>query len=500
MVGDDHVSQSSMRDTRRQFIHKAGVAGAAVASISLAGCSGGGDGGGSTSGDGSSGALDATEPADSITWISQNYASSQAVRDLIPEFKEQTGITVETTFLPFNNYQEKFTQDLRSGAGEYDVAHADPYQIASTHYPNLQRLDVLADDPEIKDVPNGLDDFQDVHIAGASRFGQDGGLFTMPFDCPTLMFVYRDDIINQYKDKAESDLGFPFEPSKERTYEEYKQMGQWINENIDEVTAGIGHQAAQHDALQCDFHQYFWANGGSSFAWDGGSYQGRVDDLLNQPAGDSVGPDYSNDEDIAQSYQEIIEVAHDGSTSWNWNDLNAAFANGEIAMMPQWNVFNPGLENPDESEVTGKISWTLAPSGSERSVNLWGGSGLGINGAISDERKLAAWEFVTWATSPEVQRRAVLNGGGSPTRTSVYETDEIQTEREKPGAESQTPTIVPPVLEAWQTENSGQRPHLSGWPELNSAVYSNMNSALTGGQSIVDALQSIDQEWGSILG
>ncbi|MFD1600507.1 extracellular solute-binding protein [Halobellus rarus] len=504
MVKSDQTSERVSSKNRRRFLQKAGAAGVTLIGTSLAGCSGGGgngDGGGTAgdSGGSSSGVLDASEPADKINWISQDYASSQAIKDLIPEFEEETGITVETTFLPFNNYQEKFTQDLRSGAGQYDVAHSDPYQIASTYYPNLQPLGPLANDPEIKDIPNGLDDFQDVHVVGAGRFGSDQELYTLPFDCPTLMLVYRKDIIDQYKDQAESDLGFPFEPGKERTYEEYKQMGEWMNENVDEVEAGIGHQAAQHDALQCDFHQYFWANGGTSFEWDGGSYSGTLENLRNHPASENVTPSYSTNTDLATSYKEIIEVAHPGSTSWDWNDLNSAFANGEVAMCPQWTVFNPVLQNPDNSEVAGKIEWSLAPSGSERSGNLWGGTGLGINGAISDSRKLAAWKFITWATSPDVQRRAVMNGGGAPTRASVYEMDEIVAEREKPGTESQTPTIVPPVLEAWKPENTLQRPHLAGWPELNNAVYSNVNSALTGGQSMSDALSAVDEDWSGTL-
>ena len=95
---------------------------------------------------------------------------------------------------------------------------------------------------------------------------------------------------------------------------------------------------------------------------------------------------------------------------------------------------------------------------------------------------------------------AVLNGGGSPTRASVYENDTIKEERQKPGNESKVPTIVPPVLEAWKPENSAQRPHLSGWPELNDAVYSNINDYLTGGQSVSAALENMDSNWSNVLG
>ena len=42
----------------------------------------------------------------------------------------------------------------------------------------------------------------------------------------------------------------------------------------------------------------------------------------------------------------------------------------------------------------------------------------------------AAWLFVNWATSPETQLMSLGSkvGGGTPTRTSVYELPEVQAE------------------------------------------------------------------------
>ena len=58
------------------------------------------------------------------------------------------------------------------------------------------------------------------------------------------------------------------------------------------------------------------------------------------------------------------------------------------------------------------------------------GSGIGINKFASEDEKKAAWLYITWVTSRDMQLR-VLNhqeGGCLPTRKSAYE-DPSQADR-----------------------------------------------------------------------
>ena len=278
-------------------------AGALTMSATLAGCSGdGGDGSDGGGSDGGTTGLADVEPADTINWISQKYGTSLAIQELIPEFEEETGITVETTFLPYTNYTEKIGNDLGSQSGQFDCFHSDPYAVSSTYWPEMVDLQALDEDPDVTDIPNGWKDFQFVHRVAAGTFGPDQKRVGLPVDCPTLMLAYRKDIFEKYKDQAESDLGFAFEPGIDRSWDEYKQMGEWMNENVDEVTAGIGHQAAQHDAGQNDFHLYYWSQGGTSFGpWEANGnsydgYQGKVEHLNNLAPRDDLDPNYSAEE------------------------------------------------------------------------------------------------------------------------------------------------------------------------------------------------------------
>src|SRR5215217_5294644 len=43
--------------------------------------------------------------------------------------------------------------------------------------------------------------------------------------------------------------------------------------------------------------------------------------------------------EAAKLYKKLIEIAHPGSTSWDWNDLGEAFGAEECAMCPEWHEF-----------------------------------------------------------------------------------------------------------------------------------------------------------------
>lgn len=471
---------------RRTFIR----AGSAVGIASVAGCLGGGGGGG---GNGGGGAPSDVEPASSISFISESTPPSVAINEIIGEFTDETGIEVDITLTPFDNYSERLASDINSQSGNIQVFYADPYIVGSRYYPDMQPLDPYIESDDYADIPNGTEDFIESHLNACGYFGDGDSLRGLPYDCPTMLWAYRTDIIENYGDQAESDLGFPFEPGRERTWEEYYQMAEWINENVDEVEYGTGHQAQQHDSLQCDFHNVFWAYGGE----DVEGFSGR----MGQEWPDDPQPNFSGENGVeaAQFYNQLLDIAHPGSTSWTWDGVGQAFAQSEIAMTPEWHEFNAMFANPDDSQVAENVGWALLPQGSERSVNLYGGAGVAINGHSTPEEKKAAWQFLVWATSPEVQMRALEMAGGTPTRHSVYEREEVQQAAEQPTEESEYPNVVPPVQEAWTEENVGMRPKTPKWIELNEVLYSELSQMIAGGQSAEQAMQAVDEGWSNTL-
>ncbi|WP_254546908.1 extracellular solute-binding protein [Halomarina pelagica] len=467
---------------RRDFLRASGAAGIA----GLAGCAGGNGGGGTAT------APKDVEPAKKINFISESTPPSVAIKQTTDQFKEETGIEVNMTLVPFNNYSEKVASDLNSKSGNYHSFYVDPYVVGAKYYPHLQPLDVYAESDDYVDVPKGVGDFIQSHVDACGRYG-DGNIRAFPYDCPTMMWVYRDDIVQKYKSQAESDLGFPFEPGKERTWEEYFQMAKWINENVDEVPYGTGHQAKQHDSLQCDFHNVFWAHG----AEDIEGYNGMPSDKVKEGAK----PQFSAEKGIqaAKFYDKLVDIAHPGSTTWTWSGVGQAFAQGKIAMAPEWHEFNAMFANPDESSVAENVGWSLLPQADKRSSNIYGGSGIGINKYASAAEKKAAWKFIVWATSPETQLKILKRTGGTPTRTSVYQMEEVKQAASKPTEKSNYPNVVPDVQQAWKAENVGLRPHIPQWPELDKILYTEVSKMVNGDTSPTKAMEAIDSGWSQTM-
>ena len=107
--------------------------------------------------------------------------------------------------------------------------------------------------------------------------------------------------------------------------------------------------------------------------------------------------------------------------------------------------------------------------------------------------KEAAWLFLQWATSSDVQTRAsLLGGGGSPTRASVF--DDI---RIKQAAGIQAGTTRHFDTVRWTIENAmGSEPGFPAWPEVaNNVIPRELGRYFAGGyDSPVSAMAAIKIE------
>ena len=103
-------------------------------------------------------------------------------------------------------------------------------------------------------------------------------------------------------------------------------------------------------------------------------------------------------------------------------------------MVPNWHEFAAVDQDPAESTIVGKIGYSPLPKGPVRNANMWGGTGVGVNGASPINEQKAAWLFLVWATSPDTMLMGLKSdvGGGTPTRGSLYELPEVKKAMEPP--------------------------------------------------------------------
>lgn len=483
-----YSSSSPGKFSRRKFLKIAGSGLAGASLLGLAGC-GGGEESASANSCSADGDMWKQCQGTTLRFISENTAPTAAIMANLKPFTDLTGINMEISTFPLEALVQKVALDFGAGRGQYQVVYADPYQVLAPYRQALVDLNKFMNDDNLPSIPNGVDDFFETQLAAAGRFSDTEELLTLPYDNPTMIWMYRKDLFDKHGPRMEQDLGFDPTPSGERTWEEYFQTAKWFNDNADEVPYGTGHQAKQHDSLMCDFSNVLWSYGGDYF--QKGKEVGRLGTvdpgncILDNPKA-IEGADF---------YNKLVSVANPGSTSWDWTAANDAFVNGEMAMVPNWHEFAASIY---QSSIGSKVGYSVLPKGPVRSSDMYGGTGIAINAGAPEAEQRAAWLFLVWATSPETQKMGLFAdaGGGTPTRESVYEMPEVQEARNRP---SQAPNMLTAeaVFKSWEPENVGLRPKIPSWNECDTIIYTELSKMLVGQknpeQAMQDAKRGFDQ-------
>jgi multiple sugar transport system substrate-binding protein len=429
-----------------------------------------------------------------LDFLSEDTPPTAAMIDHVGEFEELTGIKVNITQTNLADVVTKVLLDFTSQAGEIDVIYADPQQIMAPLYGNFTDLRQFIDDPSLPPLPIGLQDFDEMNLIGSGYMIDREKLLAIPYDAPTMALVYRADIFENptYKDLYQAEKGYDWTPGPNITWEQYRDIAEWINAKvadgtITEQVAGTGHQAKQYDSLMCDFSNVLLASGGGYFENPDYATWGTA-----TPGGATL--DTPEALEAAALYKSILEQAAPGSLSWDWNGLAEAFSAGGIAMAPEWHEYASVFEDETLSIVAGKVKWALLPKGPAGSKNLWGGTGLAVNSYASPDQQRAAWMYITWATSPEVQKRLLLEGS-TPTRTSVFEDPEVQEWIQ--AGDDPLVNMLPLVLEAWKPENIGlAQGKITTWIQVDQAIFTHLSRMLTGSvtpeQAMADAVAEIN--------
>ena len=134
-----------------------------------------------------------TAPAHAAATINVLMVGNPQMKDLqtltADNFTKKTGIKVNYTVLPENELRDKVTQDVASGAGQYDVVTLGMYDIAN--WGGTGKVKAL-DSYVAKDAAWDKADVFPAMIKGLS--GKDGKLYAAPFYGESSMLMYRKDL------------------------------------------------------------------------------------------------------------------------------------------------------------------------------------------------------------------------------------------------------------------------------------------------------------------
>jgi multiple sugar transport system substrate-binding protein len=127
-----------------------------------------------------------------------------------------------------------------------------------------------------------------------------------------------------------------------------------------------------------------------------------------------------------KDYVAMIQTcAPDSWANDNWYQVVDGLSTGTTAMAVDANMFGFWNNIEGASDASGKIAFApplTAPDNDEFASNIWIWS-LAINGA--SEKKGAAWYFMQWATSKEMNVRGATDGKlVNPPRSSAWQAQE----------------------------------------------------------------------------
>ena len=383
---------------------------------------------------------------------------------VLPQFTEETGIEVEVDQQQYLAMREKQTLELTKPRGDYDlmgyVVFSKADYVYADQIENLARYfmnPALADPSyEPEDLVDGY--LQNIGVAGGKKGylpGPTGSLFGIPFGSETSILAYRKDIFDKHG------LEVP------ETYDEMLDLAC----RIPELEPGMGGIASRGQSGHQTSH---------AFLLHLAPLGGRVLDdqyrpIVNNEAGVQAG----------EALKTILDCGPEGATSFGFAEAKNAFLTGQAAMYLDSTIVAGEIEDPEKSQVVGKVAYAPHPMGTRRGSQT-GGFGLAI--PKNAENKEAAFLLMQWLTSKRGDKLIAMEGG-NPSRFSTHQDAE---------ANEKFPHLMT-FGEALQDADPDWRPIIPPWGEINSELGTTLNKAMIGEISVQEALDTVAERTEAIM-
>jgi len=345
-----------------------------------------------------------------VMFNEHNY--SKAVISKIDEFEELTGIKVEYSSTPEENYFDKLNTSLSSRSGTPDVFMTGAYQVweyAPAGY--IEPLDSYISDASKTSPDYNFDDFYD-GVIGALRWDMvpghavgEGSQWAVPMGWELNNLAYNKRIFE------ENNIEVP--TTTDELLEASKSLMQFNGAN----SYGIALRGTRNWAtIHPGYMSLFSTWGGKDFEVVDGKLVCQLD----------------SEEAIAMTDYWVQLIKESSSSQWStytWYQAGADLGAGQAAMLfdATCNGYFQNVEGG--SAEAGNIAWSTIPlpegkTEADMAANIWIWS-MAMN--ADSQNKDAAWYFLQYFTGPEYMLYAGTEGNSPDTpRKSVGESEEYK--------------------------------------------------------------------------
>ena len=286
----------------------------------------------------------------------------------------------------------------------------------------------------------------------------------LPFDTPTLILFYREDVFQK------------LELTPPATWDDHFANCQAIQKS-GLTPFGSVSMASVTVSVIYEYQAHLASFGGSLWAVDG----------------NTITPTFTTDECIAalEDYVRFEPVSDSASITYNWDNVFSSLAYESAACGLLFDGYAEWLNDPGRSNVVGLMSYAMNPAGPEGRFHPYAGSGVGVSKYSKNPEM--AWLWVQWATSKGAMEAKLLGEYHNfPTRESVTQVPAIAS-----ALASGSLGVADLVNQIWQ---AGSLTTLLGFPQwLQCAVIiagdlsSAFNGSLTPAAALADAQSRVEK-------
>ncbi len=407
-----------------------------------------------------------SKPALQIIWFA--WQPCQALTELVKDYKD-ADVTVRC--VPIAQWHDQIFTDFAAKGGA-DLVILDSQFIGEAvvgkHVLDLTDW-MKAGNIELDDyVPAALSAYGE-YPTGSSKY------YGVAFMADTQMIVYRKDIFNDekvkadYKAKEGQDLAVP------ATWTDLLKTAQFFKGSNGAYGVQNGYTTfwcgtpACYDQMATVWNQMAWSFGGE--LWDPATY--KVNGIINSETNVKA----------LQFATDLFKTGPDGSGDFQFNETVDAICSGSTAMTTIWFGFGPAFIDPAGCKNSANLGYAVAPGQDKHFISL---GGMGMHVSAYTKNKDASLAFLKWVESKDIQTKWVTIGGFSA-RKSVLASDAFK---------NATP-YNPAFAEAYQYVKD-----FWNVPEYNKLLVVQMeqlNLAVTGQADPKTALDTIASEQQKIL-
>jgi multiple sugar transport system substrate-binding protein len=335
-----------------------------------------------------------------LNLLMEDLLETTIIEEMLPEFTEATGITVNFEKVAYPVMHEKLVPQLAAGPGNgaYDVLEVDFYWV--NEFARSGWVEDLGQ--RIADSGGQVDLARYIPAMLAIGSTVDDKTFYIPMFPYPMGLIYRDDLFNDeafqaaYLEQTGKELALP------DSVEGYVEMAEAVSA-LDQDIYGAAMQAQQVDPIVMEFCNFLYGMGGSYYNAE----------MTAPTINDEIGVK------AAELYARCVNnAAQPGAAGADLNDTLATYAQGRAFSMISYMFMLSEFEDEETSKVPGVNKITVMPGGH----GLTGSWSWGL--PISSPNPDAGWEFIKWVESPDIAIRRAL-AGAVPAQSAPYENQEF---------------------------------------------------------------------------